>query len=110
MNDRPRYNPQIHHRKSIRLKDYDYAKKGLYFITICCHENACLFGEIREGKNELSAQTILNDAGKVAEEYWLNIPKHYPNVILHECIIMPNHVHGIIEIIPETKYGGELLA
>ncbi len=87
-----KYNPGIHHRRSIRLKGYDYSKEGLYFITICTHNRLCLFGEIENG------EMILNDAGWTMEKYWLEIPKHYPNVVLHEHVVMPNHVHGIIEI------------
>lgn len=83
---------QIHHRQSIRLKGYDYSKEGLYFITICTHERECLFGDIAD------EEIKLNDAGKIANECWLEIPNHFPNVILHEFIIMPNHVHGIIEL------------
>jgi len=88
------YNPDIHHRRSIRLKEYDYSQEGLYFITICVQDRKCLFGEIVVGVHEL----ILNDAGNIANECWLEIPKHFPNAILHEHIIMPNHVHGIIEL------------
>lgn len=86
------YNPAIHHRRSIRLKGYDYAQEGLYFITICCKDRLHLFGEIKNGK------MILNAFGEIAEECWLEIPIHFPNVALHEYVIMPNHVHGIIEI------------
>jgi putative transposase len=85
------FNPLIHHRKSIRLKDYDYSKEGLYFITFCCQNRRHLFGEIISGK------MMLNDAGKIAEKCWLEIPDHFKNVILHDFVIMPNHVHGIIE-------------
>ena len=92
MDHKPKYNPEIHHRKSIRLKGYDYSQAGLYFITICCANRECLFGEIKN--NEM----ILNDAGKIANECWLEIPKHFPNAILHEYIVMPNHIHGIIEL------------
>lgn len=92
MDHKPKYNPEIHHRKSIRLKGYDYSQAGLYFITICCANRECLFGEIKN--NEM----ILNDAGKIANECWLEIPKHFPNAILHEHIVMPNHIHGIIEL------------
>jgi len=86
------YNPNIHHRRSIRLKGYDYSQEGLYFITICCDNRASLFGKIE------NHEMILNDAGKIANECWLEIPQHFLNVILHEHIIMPNHIHGIIEI------------
>ena len=86
------YNSKVHHRKSIRLKGYDYSQAGLYFITICVQDRKCLFGKIVDG------EMILNDAGKIADECWLEIPNHFPNVILHEHIVMPNHVHGIVEL------------
>jgi putative transposase len=85
-----RYNPQIHHRRSIRLKGYDYSQAGAYFITICCHNREYRFGKIADGEMRL------NDAGKIANDCWLQ--KHFPNAILHEHIVMPNHVHGIIEL------------
>ena len=102
-----KYNPQIHHRKSIRLKGYDYSREGLYFITICCHNRDCLFGEIIENNDLINPtqQMILNDAGKIAIECWLQIPEHFPNVILHEHIIMPNHIHGIIELNGSLDFG-----
>jgi REP element-mobilizing transposase RayT len=93
------YNPTIHHRRSIRLKGYDYAQEDLYFITICCQDKAHLFGEIVDG------EMILNECGEIANNCWLEIPNHYPNVGLHQHIIMPNHVHGIIEI----KYKSNLI-
>ncbi len=87
------YNPAIHHRKSYRLKNYDYSRPGLYAITICCEKHQYLFGEITDGR------LLLNDAGRIAKKCWIAIPEHYPNTRLHEFVIMPNHVHGIIEII-----------
>src|SRR5450759_2308319 len=92
------YNPNIHHRKSIRLKGYDYSKVGLYFITICVQDRKCLFGKI-VGIENFQPKIVLNDAGKIADECWLGIPEHFPNVVLHEHIVMPNHVHGIVELI-----------
>ncbi|RYG06922.1 MAG: hypothetical protein EOO07_28355 [Chitinophagaceae bacterium] len=83
---------QPFNRQSIRLRGYDYSKEGLYFITICCQGRLCRFGEIVNG------QMILNDAGKQAQICWLSIPEHFTNVVLHEFVVMPNHVHGIIEI------------
>ncbi len=91
------YNPNIHHRKSIRLKGYDYSKAGLYFITICVQDRKCLFGKI-VGIENFQPKIVLNDAGKIADECWLGIPEHFPNVVLHEHIVMPNHVHGIVEL------------
>ena len=55
------YNPRIHHRKSIRLKGYDYSQAGLYFLTICVQNRLCLFGDVVNGK------MILNDAGRMVE-------------------------------------------
>ena len=86
------YNPKIHHRRSIRLKGYDYSQEGMYFITICTQDRECLFGNI------VNRKMILNDAGKIADKCWLQMPDHFPNVILHEHVVMPNHVHGIIEL------------
>ncbi|MDR0799264.1 MAG: transposase [Dysgonamonadaceae bacterium] len=87
------FNPDIHHRRSIRLRDYDYSQAGLYFVTICVQKHECMFGKITDG------EMILNEYGKTANDCWLDIPQHYPNVVLHEFVVMPNHVHGIIEII-----------
>jgi putative transposase len=92
------FNPNIHHRRSIRFKDYDYSQAGLYFITICCQNRACLFGEITNG------EMILNDAGKIANQYWLDIPNHFPDAILHKHIIMPNHIHGIVELVGAKNF------
>lgn len=91
-----KYNPQIHHRRSIRLKGYDYAQAGLYFITICCQDRTCLFGEITDG------EMILNDAGQMVETQWLAWPNRFPTVALHEYVVMPNHFHAILEIVGAT--------
>ncbi|TCN65405.1 transposase [Acetobacteroides hydrogenigenes] len=93
------YNPNIHHRQSIRLKGYDYSQAGLYFVTLCLYGRACLFGHIE------NAEMILNDSGRTAQQCWLDIPNHYPNVVLHEYVIMPNHVHGIVQIVDDGGYG-----
>jgi putative transposase len=86
------YNPKIHNRKSIRLQGYDYSRAGLYFISFCVKARACLFGKIENGV------MTLNELGNIANDFWLEIPKHYPQVELHEHVVMPNHIHGIIEI------------
>ena len=84
------YNPRIHHRRSIRLKGYDYSQAGLYFITICCQNMVCRFGTI---KNE---QMILNGFGQIANNNWLALSERFPNITLDVFQIMPNHMHGII--------------
>lgn len=90
------YNPDIHQRKSIRLKNYDYSKEGLYFITICTENKEKLFGEI------VNNNITLNNAGQMIEKIWFEIPKFYKGFKLHEFIVMPNHIHGIIEIIEKV--------
>ncbi len=90
------YNPNIHNRKSIRLKGYDYSKAGLYFVTICCQNRECFFGEI------LNNEMILNDAGQMVDDEWLGLRERFPNIKLHEYIIMPNHFHAILEIVEAT--------
>jgi len=88
-----KYNPDIHHRRSIRLKGYDYSQSGAYFITICTQNRECLFGEITNGK------IVLNDAGRMALKCWHDIPSHFPHVELDEFVVMPNHVHGILCVV-----------
>ena len=86
------YNPTIHHRRSIRLKDYDYSQSGIYFVTICCQSHICRFGKIENGK------MILNDAGQIAFNEWMKTPDIRSNVQLDAFVVMPNHIHGIIII------------
>jgi REP element-mobilizing transposase RayT len=86
------YNPNIHHRRSIRLKEYDYAQAGLYFITLCCHGRRHLFGKIT------NSELRLNEYGQIAFDEWKHTEDLRDNIRLHDFIIMPNHMHGIIEI------------
>ncbi|GHT79120.1 hypothetical protein AGMMS50262_22470 [Bacteroidia bacterium] len=86
------YHPDIHHRRSIRLPDYDYSQQGLYFVTICVQDRECLFGKI--DKSEM----ILNEIGEIVRNEWLKTAELRPNVKLHEFVVMPNHFHAILEI------------
>jgi len=86
------YNPDKHHRRSIRLRNWNYTNAGSYFVTICCKNRKCLFGKIVLGK------MILNEYGEIAFNEWANTIKIRPNVKLHEFVVMPNHFHGIVEI------------
>jgi putative transposase len=88
-----KYNHDIHHRRSIRLKGYDYSQAGLYFITICTQNRLCLFGEIKNG------EMVLNDAGMMIEHQWQELICRFGNIKLHEFIVMPNHFHGIVEFV-----------
>jgi len=87
-----KYNPKIHRRRSIRLKNYDYSQKGAYFVTICTQDKKCLFGNIQKGKMGL------NEAGKIIEKWWRELEKKFPSITLDASVIMPNHFHGIIVI------------
>lgn len=84
------------HRRSIRLRGFNYARRGSYFVTVCTRGKVCLFGEVRDGR------VRLNRAGRVAEACWLAIPEHFPHVELDAYVVMPNHVHGIIRIAGEA--------
>jgi len=85
----------IHRRRSIRLKEYDYSQAGVYFLTICAHKQACLFGEIVDGKMRS------NEAGRTVEQCWDAIPDHFPSMELDEFVAMPNHIHGIVVLAGE---------
>ena len=85
-----------HHRRSIRLKDYDYTQPGAYFVTLCTEGRVCLFGEVVADDVELSLY------GRVVSSYWSRIPCHFPHVTLGAWVVMPNHIHGIIVINDNT--------
>lgn len=87
------YDPEIHHRRSIRMKGFDYSQPGLYFITICVHNKLCLFGNVIDG------EMCLNKLGRIVEQEWLNtINVRKNDVALHEYVVMPNHFHAVIEL------------
>jgi putative transposase len=96
-----KYDPQKHHRRSIRLPEYDYTQPGAYFITIVTVGKMNLFGEIHNG------EMILNELGQIALEEWFKTAKLRPYVHLDgdEFQIMPNHMHGIIEIVDIDTVG-----
>src|SRR5688500_23792 len=89
-----KYNPEIHHRRSIRLKGYDYTQPGAYFVTFCSYQRMHVFGKVVNG------EMILNDIGKIARDQWFKTAELRPYVKLYEdeFVIMPNHGHGIIWI------------
>jgi len=96
------YNPGKHYRRSIRLKGYNYAQAGAYFVTICTQGKTCLFGEV------IDREVRYNDAGRMVANEWEKIPERFPNVILDTFIVMPNHIHGII-IITDPAVGAGLV-
>ena len=91
------FNPDIHHRRSIRLKNYDYSENGYYFITICTKHSENYFGEIKNGK------IVLNEYGNIIKNIWYALPKHFWNCKLDNFMIMPDHFHGIIIIDNDMK-------
>ncbi|RCX09884.1 hypothetical protein DFR58_13323 [Anaerobacterium chartisolvens] len=97
-----RYDPNTHHRRSIRLKGYDYSKEGMYFITICTENRENLFGEIVNNK------MILNTAGKMVGRWYLELKNKYSDLRCDVSIIMPNHFHCIIEIAGAIAVGADL--
>ncbi len=79
-------------RRSLRLRDYDYSRPGAYYLTFVAFQRECLFGDITNGKMTLS------QAGIILRDVWHALPDRYPNVILDQMSIMPNHFHGILYI------------
>jgi putative transposase len=88
-----RFHPERHHRRSIRLKGYDYRQAGAYFVTICTQDRAFLFGQVVHDEMQL------NDAGKMVYDVWNDLPAFYPGVQTDAFIVMPNHIHGIIILV-----------
>ncbi|MEX1001275.1 MAG: transposase [Crocinitomicaceae bacterium] len=84
------YNPNNDRRRSIRLRGYDYSKKGLYFVTICLQNRQCLFGHIQNEK------MILNNPGRMVEKWYFELENKFPDIKCDTMVIMPNHFHCII--------------
>jgi len=94
-----KYDPNIHHRRSTRLSGYDYSQEGWYFVTICTQNRNCLFGEI------IKDRMRLNNAGLMVEMWWPKVTDKFPSVRTDECVIMPSHFHGIINIVGAVPCG-----
>ena len=94
-----RYDPEQHHRRSIRLPGWDCAGAGVCFVTICTHGRACLFGEVVDG------ETRLSEYGQIVWACWVEIPAHFPHAEMDAFVVMPNHVHGIIMLVEQTGVG-----
>lgn len=92
MRRRMLYVPEIHHRRSTRLPDYDYAQSGTYFITICTQGRTCLFGDVVDGEMQL------NKLGRIVHEEWLRTESIRSEVELDAFLVMPNHFHGVVVI------------
>lgn len=86
------YNPAIHHRRSIRLRGYDYTQPGAYYVTLCVQDHQCIFGDVVNGEMQL------NEFGHIVHEEWHHTAIVRHEITLDEFVIMPNHIHGIIII------------
>ena len=93
------YDRHKHHRRSIRLKGYDYSQPGAYFVTICTQDRACLFGDVVDGAMRL------NDAGRMIESVWHQLPTFYSGVDIDAFVVMPNHIHGIVVLVGAAPRG-----
>jgi len=85
-----RYDPNKHHRRSIRLKGYDYSRAGAYFLTMVTQGRECMFGQVVDGAMQL------NRAGQMVTNAWTDLPARFPFVTVDEFVVMPNHLHAII--------------
>jgi putative transposase len=94
------YKSQKHHRRSIRLKGYDYSQTGAYFVTICSYNRESIFGEIVDG------EAILSRYGRIVLTDWQNLAKRHPHIELGAFTVMPNHVHGIV-VMKDTPVGAD---
>jgi REP element-mobilizing transposase RayT len=88
-----KYNPEIHHRRSIRLKGPNYSETRAHFVTVCTQNRECLFGDVTEGEMRL------NDAGKMINRWWKELNQKFKTIETDVFIVMPNHIHGIITIV-----------
>jgi len=101
------YDPDRHARRSIRLRDYDYAQLGAHFVTICTYQRECLLGDVVNG------EIVLNGAGEIVRHTLEELPQRFPGIEVEMHVIMPNHLHGIILVgaqfiapIPQTDTVG----
>ena len=83
------YDPRIHHRRSIRLRGYDYAGGGAYFVTICTQGKVPVFGQVVEG------EMLVNDAGRLVQKIWEELAQRFETLVLDAFQVMPNHMHGV---------------
>jgi len=83
---------QKHHRRSIRLRDFDYSQAGAYFITVCTKNRECFWGDV------VNSKIHLNSAGQMIEKWCLELMNKFPFVKIDTHVVMPNHFHGIIII------------
>lgn len=83
-------------RKPNRYAGHDYSLPGFYFVTICTEGRKEYFGKVENGEMRL------NQLGKIAENFWSEIPRHFQKIELEKFIVMPNHIHGIINVVADA--------
>ena len=88
--------------KSARLESYDYSSNGSYFVTICTDNKKCYFGRIKD------SQISLSGLGNIVNQFWEEIPIHFPFIVLDAFVVMPNHIHGILIIDKEYILDGHI--
>ncbi|HEX3723949.1 MAG TPA: transposase [Nitrolancea sp.] len=93
------YDPERHHRRTIRLREYDYAQDSAYFVTICLQDRSNILGDVVDGVMRA------NNAGQVVNTVWTELPVFYPGVDIDEFILMPNHIHGIVLLVGAATGG-----
>ena len=98
--NRMSYDPNKHHRRSIRLPGYDYAQPGAYFVTVCVQGRGCLFGDIA------GDEMVPNEAGRMVSAWWYELPRKFPSCDPDVLVVMPNHIHGVI-VIREGPVGAD---
>jgi len=96
-----KFDAEKHHRHSMRLRGYDYAQAGAYFVTIVTRDRVCLFGEMVNGEMRL------NDGGRMIEQWWFELNRKFSTVETDEFVVMPNHFHGIV-VIAGVTVGADL--
>ena len=95
------FDPQRHHRRSIRLPGYDYSQAGAYFVTICAQDRECLVGDVVDG------EIRLNDAGRMMHVEWNELTTRFPGMELDESVVMPNHIHAIVILVGAPLVGAQ---
>jgi putative transposase len=94
-----KFDPEKHHRRSIRLQQRDYSKPGSYFVTLCIIDKEKVLSSIT------NRRVSLTPAGLTVKKFWDLIPERFPNILLGESVIMPDHFHGIITILKINNEG-----
>src|SRR5690349_10071234 len=91
-------------RRTIRLRDYDYSQAGAYFVTVCAYQRECVFGQVTD------VEMQCNSVGRIVTDIWYSLPSRFAGLMLDEFIVMPNHVHGVLQLGSDAAGEGAPLA